>query len=430
MPATRRSSNTSRSRTSWLGRKREDAASEGEDEDSRLTADQLRSAQPAQFVDLLLAQAQHDGSSDIHIEPTEKRLRIRFRIDGVLQETMSLPMNIHPTLISRIKILSGMNIAERRKPQDGQLQFEGEDGRLDVRCAIANTVYGEMAVLRLLDSGKIAGLGLDQLGMQEGLDKYREMLKLPYGMILVAGPTGSGKSTTLATSVMTLNRTELNVITMEDPIENELPDANQLQIHVEAGVTFAALLRSILRLDPDVILVGEIRDQETAELAIEAALTGHLVLSTVHANDSVSTLLRLKDLGVANYLIASAMIGVVAQRMARKVCTSCAVMQPRPVAEQGVYFEELGEKRERFIYGTGCNSCAQTGYRSRTGIYEVMEMTDGLRQLFLNNAPRHELWAQTMKDGTIPLRKDGMLKVKQGTTTPYEVLRVAESGAD
>ena len=406
---------------------KESGAQAKDEVSSRVTAETLRSAQPAQFVDLLLVQAQHGGASDIHIEPAERRLRIRFRIDGVLQETMTLPIDIHPTLISRIKIMSSMNIAERRKPQDGQLSFESEDGKIDVRTAVCNTVYGEMAVLRLLDSGKLSTLGLDQLGMTEGLDHFRDLLKLPHGMILVSGPTGSGKSTTLAASIMTVNRTELNVITMEDPVENELPDANQLQVHPEAGVTFATLLRSILRLDPDVILVGEIRDKETAELATEAALTGHLVLSTVHANDCVSTLLRIKDLGVASYLIASAIVCIVAQRMVRKVCTGCATMVPRPAAEQGVYFEEMGEKQERFIYGAGCNVCAQTGYRGRSGIYEIMTMSDELRQLFLADAPRHVLWEQTIKDGTIPLRKDGMIKVKKGITTPYEIIRVAES---
>ena len=394
---------------------------------TRLTAEQLRSAQPSKFIDMLLEQAHHDGASDIHIEPTEAKLRLRFRIDGVLQETMTLPIDIHPTLISRIKIMSNMNIAERRKPQDGQLSFDTGERKIDVRAAVCNTVYGEMAVLRLLDSGTLSSLGLDQLGMMSGLEVFQEKLKLPYGMILVSGPTGSGKSTTLASAIMTVNRTELNVITMEDPVENELPDANQLQVHPEAGVTFAALLRSILRLDPDVILVGEIRDEETATLAVEAALTGHLVLSTVHANDCVSTLLRMKDLGVPAYLTASAIVGIVAQRMVRRVCSGCPQMIPRPVAEQGIYEEVMGEKQAQFIYGAGCNVCAQTGYKGRTGIYEVMSMTDELRQLFLNEAPRHELWAQTIKDGTIPLKKDGMMKVKLGMTTPYEVLRVAES---
>ena len=403
-------------------RERELAASEDGGEE-RLTADTLRSAQPANFVDMLLEAASHDGASDIHIEPTENHLRIRFRIDGVMQETMTLPMDIHPTLISRIKILSGLNIAERRKPQDGQLSFEAEGKKTDVRTAVCNTIYGEMAVLRLLDSGALSSLGLDQLGMIEGLEKYQEILKLPDGMVIISGPTGSGKSTTLAASVMTIDRTVQNVITMEDPVENELPDANQLQVHTEAGVTFATLLRSILRLDPDVILVGECRDPETAELAIESALTGHLVLSTVHANDSVSTLLRLKDLGVPSYLIASAMKCIVAQRMVRKVCTGCATMVPRPLSEQGIFFEEIGEKQEAFIYGAGCNACAGSGYRGRSGIYEIMIMTDDLTQLFMQDAPRHELWVQTLKDGTIPLRKDGMMKVKMGITTPEEVIR-------
>ena len=395
----------------------------------RVTAAQIRSAQPARAVDLLLSQANKDGASDIHIEPTETRLRVRFRIDGILQETYpELPLELHPTLISRIKILSEMNIAERRRPQDGQLSFEASDGRkIDVRAAVANTVYGEMAVLRLLDSGKLSLLGLDQLGLMHGLEKFREMLRLPHGMILVSGPTGSGKSTTLAASILTLNRTELNVITMEDPVENELPEVNQLQVHPEAGVTFASLLRSILRLDPDVVLVGEIRDPETATLAIEAALTGHLVLSTVHANDSVSTLLRIKDLGVAPYLIASALVGIVAQRMVRRVCNVCAAMVTRPVAEQGLFEEIMGKKQERFIYGAGCNTCAGTGYRGRSGIYEILAMTDELRQLFLGEASRSDLWAQTIADGTTPLRKDGMMKVEQGTTTPEEIMRVADT---
>ena len=405
----------------------EDTGEGAEITGGRVTASSLATVPPAQVIDLLLVQASHDGASDIHIEPQDERLRIRFRIDGVLQETMTLPKDLHPTLLSRIKIMSNMNIAERRRPQDGQLSFEDGDRKIDVRAAVCNTVFGEMAVLRLLDSGKLSSLGLDQLGMITDLEVFRDMLKLPHGMIIISGPTGSGKSTTLAASIMSINRSELNVITMEDPVENELPNANQLQVHVEGGVTFATLLRSILRLDPDVVLVGEIRDQETAELAVEAALTGHLVMSTVHANDSVSTLLRLKDLGVANYLIASGLVCVVAQRMVRKVCTSCSRMQPVTLAEQGLFEEIMGEKQERFIYGAGCNVCAQTGYRSRTGIYEIMAMTDELRQLFMNDVPRHELWAQTVKDGTIPLKKDGMLKVKEGITTPYEIARVAET---
>ena len=348
-------------------------------------------------MDLLLKRAEHDGASDIHIEPTEARLRIRFRIDGILHETMTLPADIHPALISRIKIMSGMNIAERRRPQDGQLNFEGKEGKVDVRSAIASTINGEMGVLRLLDNKKMTLLGLEQLGIQQGIEAYREMLKLPHGMIVVCGPTGSGKSTTLAASLLTLDRSELNVITVEDPVENELPETNQMQVDTEAGVTFAAQLRSILRLDPDVILVGEIRDQETAEIATQAALTGHLVLSSLHANDSVSALIRLRDLGVQPFLIASALVGVVAQRMVRRICTGCSRMTPRPVTEQQAFADEMGESQERFIYGAGCNQCGSTGYRGRLGMYEVMAMSDELTQFFLADAPRYELWEQTLK---------------------------------
>ena len=391
---------------------------------ARLTPAQLRNAQPARLVEMLLQQALHDGASDIHVEPTETRLRIRFRIDGILHETMTLPLDIHPALISRMKIMSGMNIAERRRPQDGQLTFEGPEGRVDVRAAVASTVHGEMAVLRLLDNKKLTLLGLDQLGMRSGLDSYRHMLRLPHGMVVVCGPTGSGKSTTLAASLLTMNRSELNVITVEDPVENEIPDANQMQVNRDAGVTFASQLRAILRLDPDVILVGEIRDKETADIATQAALTGHLVLSTLHANDAVSALIRLRDLGVQPFLIASSLVGVVAQRMVRKVDAGCAAMEPRPITEQKAFEADIGERQEAFIYGAGCNSCAQTGYRGRTGIYEVLTMTDELRQLFLNDASRDVLTEQALKDGVIPLRRDGMYKVKDGITTPYEVMRV------
>ena len=310
--------------------------------------------------------------------------------------------------------------------QDGQLSFDGAEGRVDVRAAVASTVYGEMAVLRLLDNKKMVSVGLEQLGIQQGLEDFKAMLKLPQGMILVCGPTGSGKSTTLAASLMTLNRTELNVITVEDPVENEIPDANQMPINMEAGVTFASQLRAILRLDPDVILIGEIRDGETAQIATEASMTGHLVLSTVHANDSVSSLIRVRDLGVPGYMIASSLAGIVAQRMVRRVCTGCSKMVPAPMTEQRAFEEQTGESQDRFIYGTGCNACAQTGYQGRMGIYEVLKKTDDLVQLFLDEAPRHLLWEQTVKDGTIPLLKDGMLKVKQGLTTPYEVMRVAD----
>ena len=391
----------------------------------RVTAKHLREALPTQVITLLLTQALQDRASDIHIEPTEVRLRIRFRIDGLLHDVMDLPMEMHPALISRLKIMSGMNIAERRRPQDGQLNFQAQNRKVDVRVAVSNTSTGEMAVLRLLDNKKFTLLTLDQLGVSgDSLERYRKLLQLPYGMVVVCGPTGAGKSTTLYASVLQMDRVEHKIITIEDPVEYRISDACQMQVNYEAGITFATSLRSILRLDPDVILVGEIRDQETAGIATQAALTGHLVLTSLHANDAVSGLLRLRDLGVPPYLIASSLGGIVAQRMVRMACSNCKELTPRPLAEQRAYTLELGESQDRFMYGVGCNVCAQTGYHGRVGVFEIMVMTDAVRQLFLEDAPRHRIWEEVQKEGTISLRHDGMLKVKSGITTPYEVMRV------
>ncbi|MEE9247647.1 MAG: GspE/PulE family protein [Dehalococcoidia bacterium] len=396
----------------------------GEATGGRVTATLLRDAQPAQIIDLLLRQALQDRSSDIHIEPGESRVRVRFRIDGILHDIMNLPLEMLPAIISRIKIMAGMNIAERRRPQDGQFTVEVQNRNVDVRVAISSTVSGEMAVLRLLDKGFIL-FGLNQLGMgPQTLDQYQRLLRLPYGMIIICGPTGSGKSTTLYASVLNTDRVQRNVISLEDPVEYRIVDANQMQVHEEAGITFATQLRSILRLDPDVILVGEIRDQETAAIATQAALTGHLVLTSLHANDSVAALVRLRDLGVASYLIASSVAGIVAQRMVRVVCSSCQAMMPRPLAEQKAYSAVMGEELEQFIHGSGCNMCAQTGYRGRTGVYEILTMSDSLRHLYLAEESRDQLRDQALKEGMIPLLRDGMLKVKAGVTTPYEVMRV------
>jgi len=368
--------------------------------DERVTAKRLRDALPTQVISLLLSQALQDRASDIHVEPTETLLRIRFRIDGILHEIMELPMEMHPALISRLKIMSGMNIAERRRPQDGQLNFEAQNRTVDVRVAVSNTATGEMCVLRLLDNKKFTLLSLDQLGFGgDALDSYRRLLQLPYGMVVICGPTGSGKSTTLYASVLQMDRSEKKVISIEDPVEYRINDASQMQVNHEAGISFATALRSILRLDPDVILVGEIRDQETAGIATQAALTGHLVLTSLHANDSVSGLLRLRDLGVPPYLIASSLGGLVAQRMVRLACSNCKEMSRRPLAEQQAYTAEIGEAQERFMYGTGCNICAQTGYHGRMGVFEIMTMSDTIRQLFLEEAPRHRLWEQAVLEG-------------------------------
>lgn len=381
-------------------------------------------ASPAQIIDHLVHSALQVHASDIHIVPGEDGVRIRFRIDGILHDVLSLSLDLHPSLLSRLKVMSGMNIAERRRPQDGHFTFEGQNQRVDVRVAVSNTVLGEMAVLRLLDK-RFTLLGLDQLGMSPpALERYRRLLRLPYGMLIVCGPTGAGKSTTLYASILQMNRQEQNVISIEDPVEYRISRVNQMQVHPEAGITFATQLRSILRLDPNVILVGEIRDQETAVIATQAALTGHLVLTSLHANDSVSALLRLRDLGVAPYLIASAVAGIVAQRMVRVVCNGCKTLMPRPTAEQQAYAAEMQEQRQEFFYGSGCNLCAQTGYRGRTGVFEVLVMSDALRQRFLADEPRSRLWEQALQEGMVPLRREGMLKVKQGITTPYEVIRV------
>ena len=391
---------------------------------ARVTAAQLNVLPPAEVMELLVHQALQDRASDVHLEPTDAHLRVRYRIDGILHDVMSLPLDMHPALISRLKIVSGLNIAERRRPQDGQFSLISGERTVDVRVAVSSTVTGEMAVLRLLEK-QFDLRGLDQLGMlPDSVDKFRKLLRLPYGIIIVCGPTGAGKSTTLYASVLQMDRVEMNVISLEDPVEYHIPDANQMQVHPEAGVTFATQLRSILRLDPDVILIGEVRDQETALIATQAALTGHLVLTSLHANDSVSALLRLRDLGVASYLIASSVAGIVSQRMVRRVCGNCGTMQPRPIAEQESYAAEMGEEREQFVYGAGCNACAHTGYRGRTGVYEVMTMTDELRELFSNDATREQLVAQARADGMVSMRRDGMLKVREGITTPYEMLRV------
>ncbi|MDA1188292.1 MAG: GspE/PulE family protein [Chloroflexi bacterium] len=395
-----------------------------EEEDVAVTAKVLSDSPPAQVIDLLLRRAAHDRASDIHIEPTEQRLRVRFRIDGILHDVMNLSLEMHPTLLSRLKIISGMNIAERRRAQDGQFTAEIENRKIDVRVAISNTVTGEMAVLRLLDKG-FTLLGLGQIGMEkETLARFRKLLRLPYGIIIVCGPTGAGKSTTLYAAILEMNRVERNVISLEDPVEYRIPDINQMQIQPEAGVTFASQLRSTLRLDPDVILVGEIRDQETAIIATQAALTGHLVLTSLHANDAVSAVMRLRDLGVAPYLLTSSLAGVVSQRMMRVVCQGCKSVSPPPETDRNAYEAETGEELELYTHGVGCNVCAQTGYRGRSGVFEVLKITDPFRQLILTDSSRPDLLEQALADGMVPMRREGMSKVKDGVSTPYEVMRV------
>ncbi len=379
----------------------------------------------ASALRLIVDEAAKARASDIHLEPQDSHLRVRYRVDGTLQEVMSLPLKIHLPLTSRVKILADMNIADHLRPQDGQFTTDTKGREIDVRVGTVPTVHGEATVMRLLDKS-LGLIALPHLGFsREALAQYQNMLKVAFGMILVSGPTGSGKTTTLYASINQMDRSSQKIITIEDPVEYRFPNINQIQVNPKAGLTFASGLRSILRLDPDTILVGEIRDAETARIAVQSALTGHLVLSSIHANDATGVVFRLLDLGIEPFLVSSSVIGVVAQRMARRICTNCVVEREGTLMEQLAYHNELGEHRSRFRYGKGCDLCANTGYRGRIGLFEVLAISDKLRMMVLKGAATTEVRQQAMEDGMVPLMKDGMLKVKNGITTPAEVLRNA-----
>ena len=396
-----------------------------EETDEKLAITAATQTPLVQSLNLIIDEAVKARASDIHIEPEEDRLRIRYRIDGTLQDTMSLPINIHRALISRVKILSQLNIADHFRPQDGQFSTESKGRQIDVRVATAPTVVGERATLRLLDKS-LAILGLSELGMlPDTLAKFEGMLKVPYGMILISGPTGAGKTTTLYASINSLDTHGRNIITIEDPAEYRFKDINQIQVNPQAGITFASGLRSILRHDPDIILVGEIRDAETANIAVQAALTGHLMLSSIHANDTPSVLPRLVDLKVEPFLVASAVIGIVAQRMVRRVCPDCGHLTEAPLVEQMAYEKEIGERETEFLYGTGCKSCTYTGYLGRTGIFEILTMSETIGGMVCNQASSGAIRIQALKEGMTSIMNDGMRKVKEGITTPAEVLRNA-----
>ena len=381
----------------------------------------------ARTCDLIIAQATNDRASDVHVEPQEDRLRIRYRIDGILHDAMSLPLDVHLPLVSRFKILSGLNIAEKRKPQDGQLSAKVGDKTVDVRVATTDTVHGEKIVMRILDKS-MALLDLTDLGfLADGIEKYRGMLNAPFGMILIAGPTGSGKTTTLYSSINQLNRDERNIMTIEDPVEYRFNDISQIPVNDAAGLSFATGLRALMRLDPDVILVGEIRDHETASIGVQAALTGHLVMSSIHANDTIAALFRLLDLGVEKFLVSSSLVGIVAQRMIRRVCTHCKRPMIASDEERLIYETELRERRREFYYGQGCASCANTGYKGRTGVHEILVMSEELRRMLLNGATPGEIKDVAIEEGMISMWRNGMLKVKQGITTPYELMRTVYS---
>jgi general secretion pathway protein E len=374
-------------------------------------------------LDMIIQQAVRSRASDIHIEPKEDRLQIRFRIDGILQDVMSFPMDNHAALISRLKVMGGMNIAEKRRPQDGRFSATVDDKDIDVRVACANTVHGEMSVMRLLIKSALM-LDLTALGfLSDTLERYERMLKLPFGIILLGGPTGSGKTTTLYASISRLNRVQLNIMTIEDPVEYELEGINQVQVNIKAGVDFSSSLRAFMRLDPDVILVGEIRDVETARIAIQAAITGHLVFSSVHANDAVSIMSRLIDLGVEPFFLCSALAGTVSQRIVRRICPHCREPYKPTVEERLAYQKEMDEPPPELLKGAGCNVCSGTGYLGRVGIFELLLPTEEVKRLLLDGASADRIREQAINDGMVPLMNDGMIKVKRGMTTISEVIR-------
>jgi type IV pilus assembly protein PilB len=399
-----------------------------ENEDLSSVSEVLEDAPIVKFVNLLITQAVNDRASDIHVEPTETDLRIRFRIDGVLHEVMRSPRSIQAGVISRLKVMAEINIAERRIPQDGRISLKVGGRSVDLRVATLPIVHGEKVVMRILDKGQ-ALLRLEDLGfLPETLQRFSTAYHKPYGTILVTGPTGSGKSTTLYATLNILNEAHRNIITVEDPVEYRLAGINQVQVHPRAGLTFASALRSILRADPDVILVGEIRDRETAVIAIEAALTGHLVLSTLHTNSAASTPMRLVEMGVEPFLVTSAIDCVVAQRLARRLCDHCKeAYQPTEaeLVEAGWAPDELsGSDWPTLQRAVGCSSCGKTGYKGRFAIHEVLLLSEELERMIIERRSTDDLVKVAVMEGMISLKKDGLRKVGMGLTSLEEIFRV------
>ncbi len=391
---------------------------------SRMSED----APVVRLVNVLLVDALRRGASDIHVEPYEKELRIRFRIDGVLYDVMHPPLKLRDALISRVKIMSKLDISEKRLPQDGRIKVkvkvDSRSRELDFRVSTLPTLFGEKVVLRLLDKENLM-LDMTKLGFEpESLTKFQRNIVKPYGMVLVTGPTGSGKTNTLYSALQSLNTIETNIMTAEDPVEFNLMGINQVQMKEQIGLNFAAALRSFLRQDPNIILVGEIRDFETAEIAIKAALTGHMVLSTLHTNDAPSTISRLMNMGIEPFLVATSVNLIQAQRLIRRVCNDCKQEHPTPpeaLVEIGFTAEEA--KSLKTFKGKGCSTCNNTGYKGRIGLYEVLEVTDEIRELILIGASALELRKKAIDDGMITLRGSGLTKIRNGVTTLEEVVR-------
>ena len=380
------------------------------------------------LVNFIMARAIERGASDIHMEPYEKALRVRYRIDGVLEDVESPPRRLQTAIVSRVKIMSRLNIAENRLPQDGRVKLRIGGKEIDFRVSTVPTLYGESVVIRILDQSSVP-LNMETLGFSpETLSAFRPMVSAPYGMVLVTGPTGSGKTTTLYAALQEIKTAERKIITIEDPVEYQIPGVIQIQVKPQIGLTFASGLRSIVRQDPDVILVGEIRDRETAEIAIHSALTGHMVLSTLHTNDAAGAVTRLLEMGVEEYLLPSCLMGVLAQRLVRTICEECTVPREIPQAMREDVLRETGSFPEGELrIGRGCEACAGTGYLGRSGIFELLPVTEAVKELVLSRADAGTLRAKAVAEGMRLLGEDGWEKVRHGITTVEEVLRVTRT---
>ena len=400
------------------------------DADVQHLKDLASEAPVIRLVSLIITNALEARASDIHIEPFENRLIVRYRIDGVLHEVESPPRRLSAAVISRVKIMANLDIAERRLPQDGRIRLRIHGKEIDLRVSTVPTMHGESVVMRILDKGGVA-LDFQRLGFEEGtLERFLEVLMQPHGILLVTGPTGSGKTTTLYTALERLNQPDVKILTVEDPVEYQMAGINQIQVKPQINLTFANALRSIVRQDPDVIMIGEIRDLETAEIAVQSALTGHLVLSTVHTNDAASTMNRLLDMGVEDYLLTSTVIGILAQRLVRTLCESCKephVALPEIVEQMGLA-RFSSEKQITLYRPKGCPQCAQTGYSGRISIMEMLPMTDPMRSLVMKHATANDLKAEAIREQMLTMYEDGMRKAVRGITTIEEVLRVTREG--
>ena len=392
------------------------------DDDMAMAEVQSEDAPVVKLVNSLIADAVNKGSSDIHIEPFEKKLRVRYRIDGVLHEMMSPPFKMKGAIISRLKIMAELDIAEKRVPQDGRIKIRIGSKKIDLRVSTLPTIFGEKVVMRILDKSNLQ-IDLTKLGfVPEALERFLKAIESPYGMVLVTGPTGSGKTTTLYSALNRINLPEHNIMTAEDPVEYNLDGINQVNVHEEIGLTFASSLKAFLRQDPNIVMVGEIRDLETASIAVKAALTGHLVLSTLHTNDAASTINRMIDMGIEPFLVASSTNLILAQRLVRKLCTKCKnkiEIHPEALRELDI----PGEQTFDIFEPIGCPSCSNTGYSGRLGLYEVMPVSEEVRQMILDRCSSSEIKEQAVREGMLTLRADGITKLKEGTTSLAEVLK-------